>query len=295
VTLTKLDRAAVRRSFDRAANSYDAAAALQREVAARLFERLEHFAPELEPGPQRVLDLGCGTGQGSAALADRFPAASVIALDWSRGMLSRWRQVMGPERRSCFAVNADMHRLPLASRSVDLVFCSLALQWSMEESAVFDEVRRILRPGGLFLFSSFGPDTLEELRAAWALVDDRPHVNRFADMHDLGDALVRAGYRDPVVDSEHLRLTYSDPLAVMRELKALGAHNSALKRRPGLTGRAALRCVLDAYEQYRDDGRYPATYEVIYGVARGPGEGQPVRSDDGEIATFSVDSLRTRR
>lgn len=295
MTLTELDRAAVRRSFDRAAGSYDAAAVLQREVAARLCERMEHFAPELKPGPQRVLDLGCGTGQGSTALASRFPAAAVIALDWSRGMLSQWRLAMGPDHRHCFALNADMHHLPLAPRSIDLVFCNLALQWSMEESAVFDEVRRILRPGGLFLFSSFGPDTLEELRAAWSALDERPHVNRFADMHDLGDALVRAGYRDPVVDSEHFRLTYPDPLAVMRELKALGARNSARGRHSGLTGRTALRRVLDAYERFRDGDRYPATYEVIYGVARGPEEGQPMRSGDGEVATFSVDSLRSRR
>lgn len=295
MTLTKLDPAAARRSFDRAAANYDASAVLQREVESRLFERLEHFTGRSAQVPERILDLGCGTGHGSLALARRFPAAFLLALDWSSGMLEQWcaRASLATDGR--FALRADMHRLPLAPRSMDLVFSNLALQWSAEQERVFEEVRRVLRPGGLFVFSSFGPDTLHELRSAWSTVDDGPHIHRFIDMHDVGDALVRAGFRDPVLDSEPLLLTYADPLALMRELKAFGARNAARGRASGLTGRGALRRVLAAYEGFRRDDRYPATFELVFGVARGPDEGQPVRGGDGEVATFSVDSLRARR
>jgi malonyl-CoA O-methyltransferase len=295
LTLTKLDQRAARRSFDRAAANYDASAVLQREVESRLFERLEHFSERSALAPEMILDLGCGTGHGSSALARRFPEANLLALDWSFGMLEQWRARPALATEGRFALHADMHRLPLAPRSVDLVFSNLALQWSADQDRVFDEVRRVLRAGGLFVFSSFGPDTLHELRSAWSSVDDGPHVNRFIDMHDVGDALVRTGFRDPVLDSELLLLTYADPLALMRELKAFGARNSARGRASGLTGRGALRGVLAAYEDFRRDDRYPATYELVFGVARGPDEGQPVRGRDGEVATFSVDSLRARR
>lgn len=290
MTLTPLDFEAVREAFQRAAADYDAHAVLQHEVESRLLERLAFFDIQ----PRTVLDLGCGTGIASHALAGRYPDAQVVALDWAPAMLDVMRgratDVATPQ-----AVCGDMRRLPLAARSVDLVFSSLAIQWCTDLQALFAGLRRVLRPGGLLLFSTFGPDTLLELRRAWAAVDDAPHVNRYADMHDIGDLLVAAGFRDPVMDAQRIVMEYRDPRSLMRELKAIGAHNAALRRPTGLTGRGKLRALLAAYESFRRDGAYPATWEVVIGAARGPQEGQPVRTAQGEEAHFSIDSLRRRK
>jgi len=289
MTLTDLDRGRVARAFDRAATGYDEHAALQVEVERRLLERVEYF--ELEPS--RVLDLGCGTGRGSLALETMFPQAQVISLDRSPNML----RLTGARRSADSApqICADMHKLPFASRRFDLVFSSLAVQWSSDEPRLFNEVLRVLRPGGLFLFTSFGPDTLHELRTAWAVVDERPHVHDFVDLRDLGDALVKVGFMDPVMDRELLTLQYADVMTLMRDLKGIGAGNAAKERANGLTGKAQLRRVLEAYEPFRHEGRYPASYEVVYGATFGPPEGQPVRTGEGEMATFSVESLRRQR
>lgn len=289
MTLTDLDRGRVAQAFDRAATNYDEHAALQTEVERRLLERVEYF--ELEPA--RVLDLGCGTGRGSLALEAMFPEAEIISLDRSPNMLH-----LAGARRSADSpprVCADMHHLPFASRRFDLVFSSLAVQWSSDEPGLFSEVLRVLRPGGLFLFTSFGPDTLLELRSAWATVDERPHVHDFVDLRDLGDALVKVGFMDPVMDRELLTLQYDDAMTLMRDLKGIGAGNAATGRTTGLTGKGQLRQVLQAYESFKRDGHYPASYEVVYGATFGPPEGQPVRTGEGEIATFSVESLRQQR
>ena len=286
MTLTPLDREAVRRAFDQAAPQYDRHAVLQHEVEARLLERLD----VLPAAPADVLDIGCGTGGASDAMQRRWPGARVVALDWSLGMLGETGARCGDR---VLRVCADLLRLPLAARRFDLVFSSLALQWVTDLPRALAEMRRVLRPGGLLLFTSFGPDTLRELRAAWAAVDDRPHVNEHPDLHDVGDILVAGGFRDPVMDAERIVMDYPDPLALMRELKAIGAHNAARERAPGLTGPGALKRVLAAYEGFRRDGRYPATFEVVYGTAWGAAEGQPVRdAGGGEEATFSVDALR---
>jgi malonyl-CoA O-methyltransferase len=166
-------------------------------------------------------------------------------------------------------VCADALRMPLARASVDLIYSNLLLQWCNDPDAVFAEFKRVLRPHGLLTFSTFGPDTLKELRAAWASVDDYTHVNRFLDMHDIGDALVRAGLAEPVLDVERFTLTYEDAMSLMKDLKAIGAHNVTAGRPAGLTGRGRLESMLAAYEQQRTDGRLPATYEVVYGRAWG--------------------------
>ncbi len=285
-----LDRAAVRRAFSQAAERYEATAVLQHEVEAQLLERLV-YAP---PTPERVLDIGAGTGKASAAIKKRWRGAQVIAMDLALPMLRQTR------RRSSFwrplhAVCADAQALPIADARVDVIFSNLCLQWCEDLDAVFDECRRVLRPGGVLLFSTFGPDTLHELRSAWSAADDTPHVNRFADIAALGDGLMRAGFRDPVVDREHFVLTYRDAKTLMRELKTIGAHNAAMARARGLTGRARFARVLQAYENFRVDDRLPATYEVIYGMAFAPPPGQPMRRGGGEIATFSVEALRGSR
>ena len=291
MSLTPLDKDAIRSSFDRAASSYDHYAVLQREVESRLLERIEFQRHE----PNMILDLGCGTGSASRTLAKQFPQASVIALDWAPAMLAQAGE--GSEKYSGGGLNrlcADMHAMPLAARSADLIFSSLALQWSYDIPAVFREFRRIMKADAMLVFTCFGPDTLYELKQAWRAVDDLPHVNDYPDMHDIGDELLAAGFREPVMDAERLTLEYPDVMSLMRELKGIGAHNVASKRSHGLTGKTRLKTMLEAYEPFRCGDRYPASYEIIYGTAFAPAEGQPVKTAEGDVATFSIDALRSR-
>jgi malonyl-CoA O-methyltransferase len=290
-----LDIASVRRSFERASAGYDAVAVLQSEVRTQLLQRLELTA--LAPG--LVVDLGAGTGQGSRALKDRYPRAQVLAIDSAPGMLrvadgrQSWRRRFG---RIC----ADAERLPLADGSVDLLFSNLLLPWC-EPERLFMECRRVLAPQGLLTLSAFGPDTLGELRMAWAAVDTHSHVNRFIDMHDLGDALVRAGFAAPVLDVDRYTLQYTDVHALARDLKALGTRNFTRDRPRGLTSPRRFAAMQAAYEGARQDGRLPATYEVVFAQAWAPARAAPGRGslpDSGETKVALADlqqQLRDRR
>lgn len=280
-----LDRAHVQRAFGRAAASYAAHAALQAEVGERLRERLELA---LDFAPRRVLDVGCGPGAG-AALRQRYPAAEVVALDLALPMLR-----MGIASGNAL-VCADAQALPFADAAIDLVHSNLCLQWCEDPGLAIAEFRRVLRPGGVMLFSTFGPDTLKELRAAFAEVDDQPHVSRFIDMHDIGDALLVTGFRDPVLEREDFMLTYADVPALMHELRAIGATNADSRRQRSLTGRGRLQRVAAAYERFRRDGRLPASYEVVYAHAFAPEPGQPRRTPEGDVASFPVERLRGSR
>lgn len=285
-----LDRARVRRNFARAADTYERHDALQREVQADLLSRLDFY---LQP-PGRVLDVGAGTGRGSALLKKRYPKAQVIAIDLAQPMLHAARRHQGllrPFQRVC----AEATALPLPDRSVDVLYSNLCFQWIDDLAALFAECVRVLKPGGLLAFSSFGPDTLKELRAAWAAVDERSHVSRFLDMHDVGDAMLNAGLRDPVLDVNRYTLTYSEPRALLKELKGLGASHADRARERHLTGKSHYRAMLGAYEAMRVDGRIPATWEVVTAHAWGPPPGQARRTPEGEIATFSLNSLRGSR
>jgi len=287
LSLTPLDRKAVRRAFERAAPGYDRYAVLEQEVESRLLERVGFFRYQ----PDRVLDLGCGTGSASRALGAQFEDAQVIALDWSPAMLAMSGSSEGVNPSK---VCADMHAIPLAAASMDLVFSNLALQWSVDLPAVFTEFRRVMKPGGMLVFTCYGPDTLSELRQAWQAVDDFPHVHDFPDMHDIGDMLLATGFSEPVMDVERLTLEYRDVMSLLRELKGSGAQNAATLRFRALTGRSRLLKMQQKYEQFRCNDRYPASYEIIFGASFAPAEGQPVRSPEGEIATFSIDALRSR-
>lgn len=287
MSLTLLDKDAIRSSFNRAAPGYDQHAVLHREVESRLLERIEFQRLE----PITILDLGCGTGSASRLLTERFPDANVIALDWAPAMLKKANKAAHNNTAGIRPLCADMHTLPLAARSIDLIFSSLALQWSYDIPAVFSGFRRVMKPNAMLVFTCFGPDTLYELKRAWRAVDDRPHVNDYPDMHDIGDELMAAGFREPVMDAERLTLEYPDVMALMRELKGIGAHNVASQRQKGLTGKTHMQAMLQAYEQFRHGDRYPASFEVIYGTAFAPTEGQPVKTQDGDVATFSVEAL----
>lgn len=282
----ELERSRVRAAFDAAAVGYDAVAVLQAEIRRRLLQRLELF----RIAPQRILDAGCGTGHAARALLRRYRGSSLVALDIAPGMLRATRR-QRPWLRRLDAVCADAAALPLADGSVDLVFSNLVLQWCNEPDRVFVEFRRVLRPGGLAIFTSFGPDTLKELRTAWNATDGYTHVSRFIDMHDLGDALLRAGLGEPVMDMEHFTLSYQSVRELMRDLKAMGAHNATAGRPRGLTGRGRLAAVEAAYEASRRDGRLPSTWEVIYGHAWAG----PARNQDRERGDVTVPLSRLGR
>jgi malonyl-CoA O-methyltransferase len=283
----ELDPARVRSSFSRSARRYDSVAVLQSRVREELLGRLD----VIRLHPAVVLDLGAGTGHASAALKRRYRSSQVVALDLAEGMLreARRRQTL---LRRFGRVCADAARLPLRGGSVDLVFSNLTLHWCNDPDAVFRECRRVLRPGGLLTFTTFGPDTLVELRRAWSAADGHTHVNRFIDMHDLGDALVRCGLAEPVMDVERITLTYPEVRDLMLDLKAMGARNANAGRPRGLTGKTALRRMVAAYETARRDGRLPATCEVVYGQAWCPEGPAPARQSPGEVV---VPLARLRR
>ena len=290
-----LDRRALARSFSRAAQHYDSVAQLQQRTGAELLDRLQFFTL----APQCILDLGAGTCQGALALRRRYIGARILAIDLAEGMLRAmprqgwsWRRPWGGG--GIGRVCADAYALPLADHSIDLIYSNLMLQWCAQPDDVFRELARVLRPQGLLVFSSFGPDTLYELRAAWAAADQSSHVSLFADMTQLAAGLMRAGLAEPVMDVERHVQHYPNAHALMHELKRLGARNAICDRSRGLTGRARLQQMLAAYEGRREPAGLPATYEVIYGAAFGnASEGAARargRSVPGEYAV-SLDSL----
>jgi len=267
-----LDPHQARAHFNRAAASYDQAAHLQRQIGEWLVAHLEELPSTIQA--QTLVDLGTGTGGLLPALTARYPDAHIIAVDWAASMLKRLDAVAQP-------LCADAAALPLATHSVDVVISNLMLQWSVDYRQVFGECARVLRPGGWLICSTFGPDTLQELRACWATVDDKPHVNDFTDVHHLGDALIGLGFRYPVLDVDRLCLRYDTLKAFMRELKSLGAHNAQRQRRLGLQGKQAFAKLCAAYEALRLSDGLPVSYEIIYAVAQAASPNVP-----GEVILF---------
>ncbi|AHX15423.1 malonyl-CoA O-methyltransferase [Dyella jiangningensis] len=286
-----VDRHQVRRNFGRAADTYEKHDALQQEVQTLLLDRLGFYLD----APERVIDVGAGTGRGTALLRKRYPKAQVVAMDLALPMLRAAKKHVSwlkPFQRVC----AEATALPLPDHSVDVLHSNLCFQWIDDLPALFGECVRVLKPGGLLVYSTFGPDTLKELRAAWAQADEQPHVSRFLDMHDLGDAMINAGLRDAVLDVDRYTLTYSEPRMLLKELQGLGATNADRERERHLLGKRHYQRMLEAYETMRVDGRIPATWEVVTAHAWGPPPGQSRRMPGGgEMASFSIDSLRGSR
>jgi malonyl-CoA O-methyltransferase len=289
----------VRRAFSRASASYDAAAALQHEVEARLLESLDYLEDRV---PGVVLDLGCGPAHAAAAMRRRWPRARIVAMDSALPMLqqARPRGSWNPLQWSLLhkpldRVNADARALPLADNSVDVLFCNLCLQWVEDLPAVFAGFRRVLKPDGLLLCSTFGPATLWELREAFAVADNVPHVSPFASIAQFGDALVHAGFRNPVLDRDEFVHGYDDLPALMRELRAIGATNALATRRHTLTGKSRFAAAASAYESAHRNGRLPATWEVVYAQAWAPQPGAPIREGGFDVASMPVSKIPIRR
>ncbi len=283
-------KSVVAKNFSRAANTYDQQAVLQQEIGHRLVDRLAL----IKISPAVILDLGCGTRFFSRDLADLYPNAHLINLDIAEGMIL----YSDPTRvnPSQSLIQADGDYLPFKSQSIDFVFSNCVLNWFTDPKNVLEEIYRVLKPEGLFLFSTFGPDTLKELRNSFAKVDPNPHVNTFMDMHDLGDLLLKVNFSDPVVDMETLTLTYSSLTGLLTDLKQTGSHtvNTSIPR--GLNRKPLLNALEAAYERYRtEDHRLPATFEIIYGHAFVPSQKNLYRADEEGIVRIPLEHLMLRR
>ena len=297
----------VRRAFSRASASYADAARLQHEIEARLLESLDYYAEGRAADartPSVVVDLGCGPGSAARAMQQRWPKARVLALDLAlpmlqrqtdAGTLSRTLARVGLGARTPERLCADARALPLADHTVDLLFSNLCLQWVEDLPAVFAGFRRVLKPNGMLVVSTFGPDTLYELRTAFAAADAVPHVSPFASIAQFGDALIAAGFRNPVLDRDDMVTRYADLPALMRELRAIGATNALRARRHTLTGKTRFAAAANAYETFRDADRLPATWEIITALAWAPEHGVPIREGGEDVARFPASGIPVRR
>ena len=302
----------VRRAFSRASTTYASAAKLQAEIEARLLESLDYYAEgraDDARAPKRALDLGCGLGRATRAMHTRWPNAQVVALDLALPMLrqhddARTRdggfvrtlaRLLPGAPAAPARVCADARALPLADHSVDLLFSNLCVQWVDDLPALLAEWRRVLKPGALLLFSTFGPDTLLELREAFAAADAAAHVSPFAGIAAVGDALMAAGFRDPVLDRESYDTHADDLPALMRHLQALGATHALRRRRATLTGKGRFAAAAAAYEQWREPAGLPVSWDVITAMAWAPQPGAPRREQGMEIASFPATRIPVRK
>ncbi len=274
-----LDVRVLRRRLAQAVDHFDEASALHREVSRRLIERLDYILLN----PTAVLDLGCATGLNTQALRKRYPKARHMAMDYVPGLVakarrqsSRWRPIAG--------ICGELEALPFQNNRFDLIVSNLVLHRAVDLHATAREIQRVLRPGGVLLFATFGPDTLTELRQAWQAVDETAHVHGFVDMHDIGDALVSGRLADPVMDMEHFTLTYPDVSALVADLTGLGLRNALKARRGGLTTPRQWQQMQSAYHHCVDqDGRLPATWEIAYGHAWGTDAQPQITNAEGEV------------
>jgi malonyl-CoA O-methyltransferase len=281
------DLRALQRAFSRAASSYREHAWLQSRVETELLSRLAFVTSE----PRRVLDLGCGPGTASVALRKRFPRAQIVCLDLAMGML---REVRPGFLRPLQRVQAQAEGLPFVDGVFDVVFSSLCLQWCADLHGVFGELRRVLSPQGFLFASTFGPDTLHELRSAWEGVDATPHVSQFVDVQVLGDVMLSRGLRNPVLDRDTFVLTYTDVRSALQDVRRIGASNADDARHRGLTGPRMFSRMSARYEAQRIDGRIPSTYEVLYLQAQGAAPGTPLRRGVDEEVSVPVSQIRRR-
>ncbi len=244
----------VRTTFNKASAQYNDNAYLQNEIATRLTEKFN----VLSINPKIIVDLGSGTGFLSSKIVKKYPNSKLICIDFAQQSLVTNSQ----KSRLC----ADAYQLPFTNNSVDFLVSNLMMQWCPDLKTLFDECVRVLKSEGLLFFSTFGPDTLKELKKSWSVVDNQPHVNNFVDMHDIGDQMLQSGFQSPVMEMEKLTLTYNKVIDLMHELKGIGAQ-TVHNRSKSLTGKTKFNKMIEMYENFRQDGKLPVTYEVIYGHA----------------------------
>ena len=281
-----VDERQVRRGFDRVAVLYDVHAGIEREIGRRMLDRLDYVKID----PKVVIDLGCGPGPSYLALRERYPSALIAGCDLSEAMLraggasNRHLRWLLPflRGRHLQKINANAAFLPVRDACAQLLWSNLLLYWCDDVEAVIREMHRVLEVSGLATFTTFGPDTLKELRVAFA--DGKTHTQRFADMHDLGDMLVNTGFADPVVDMEVLTLEYDTADHLLEDLRRSTAGNAMLDRAPGLMGRQKWTAMKDRLEAQRRGGKIPLTLELVYGHAW---KGQPKKTaDDRSVIRF---------
>jgi malonyl-CoA O-methyltransferase len=273
----------IARRFNRIANIYNTVAVLQQEVGSRLVERLE----DVTPAPQLIIDAGTGTGNLVELLAKKFPSSHILAVDAAQNMLKQTKKYS----KSFFPLCADVLQLPLSDHCVDIIISNFMLEWCDEVVKVFQEFKRVLKPNGLLLFSTLGPDTFKELRESWAQVDVHTHVHSFLDMHDVGDILIEKKFTDPVVDVERFTFTYKTSDQLLRELRAMGIFNFHPDRSKNLISKSYFKRFLNEYEKLRgSDGKLPLTWEVIYGRAFAP----PFMASDSAEVRISVSQIKRK-
>ena len=280
----KLTPLEIAQSFSQSATTYDQVAVLQREIGNRLLERLDI----IKMTPQKVVDLGSGTGYFTRLLEKRYRKACIYGVDRAMGML-RFAKQKTPWFTHERFIAGEAAFLPFADQSVDFIFSNLTLHWCIDLKQVFQEIYRVLKPGGFFLFSVMGTDTLQELRDCWRKVDDYAHVNAFFDMHHIGDLLLQTNWSDPVMDMEYITMHYGDVSGLIDDLRKLGVHNNFAGKRKTLTGKAHFKEMLRYYEAYRQEGLLPATYEIVYGHAwRLP---KPILSEEKSVLVTEIRRL----
>lgn len=277
--MQSFDYPALKRGFNRSADSYQTAARLSNLTGEQLLERLQYIKCE----PKRILDLGAGVGTFSARLAKRYPKAEIVACDLAeaRMQIAKRHKPWFSKIRFC---TATMQQLPFTRASFDMIFSNQCLYWTPDLKKATLEMARVLKPDGVLLFSSLGPDTLQEVRTRFAAFNTAPHINIFLDMHDVGDAILAAGFRDPVMDIERLRLAYPDLRALINELRATGERNYHPQRIRHL-GRQNTWAGLQA-----DGDIQEISYEIIYGHASGSQLRQQRDASSGEVR-ISLDAL----
>lgn len=275
-----IDKQLIAESFSKAAEQYEQFAFLQKEVASRTFERLSYMKVK----PNAILDAGCGTGLCSRELRSLFSKSKISAIDIAPGMIELANNKQKLFRKIDYQV-ADIDDLPYDNNSFDMIFSNLTIQWVPDLTKTFLELNRVLKPGGLLIFSTLGPDTLFELKESWESVDAGKHVNQFIDMHIVGDQVFNSGFENTVMDRDIITLTYQTIKGLMNDLKAIGAHNLNGDRSKGMLGKNKFKQLEQAYEMFRNQDKVlPATYEVIYGHAW-KREDNPTK----DYHTYSVD------
>ena len=276
--MKQFDPQQIIQSFNKAAQHYEAAAIVQGMIGEQLLDQLSF----IKIAPQQIIDLGCATGYLTEKIAQRYPKANVLGVDMAEQMIA---QAMQRETTQLQFTCQCAEDLLLPSNSVDLIISNLMLHWCDDFPRVLAQCLRVLKPNGLLLFASLGPDTLHELKNSWQNIDQHQHVHDFIDMHDIGDILLQQGWHDPVMYRQDMTVSYADVLEVMHSIKAIGAQNIHAQRFRGLQGKAVIERLQHIYQTNygQQDDKLPVTYEVMYGHAWKPTQGKQSIADDGSV------------